>query len=936
MASALLTAAMLNRAFTNVSPANATFATQLTSAGANATTFANTFDDATLTDAQLSNKVLTNMGLLPTTNTSIAALEAALTDYFAGPGKGNRGLVVLQLANILSDKESDAVYGTAAKAWNQEVLDSASYSNSASNTVASDQPTPGKSVALTTSSETVLGTAGNDTLTATELTFLSGDVIIDTSAADSDSLTISLGADAASVATVSGVESIFVNASTYAKRTFDASGISSAKTITASSAGSDDMNVSLVNTGTKVVSGSGITNAFVVTAASASSVTVEGGSAATVTLSGGTTGTTVINAGTVSTTATVGGSANSGTVTITGSALTSATATGKTANVTVDTTGSSTVPVTISVTGTTSSADVANVSAKGTVSLTNASNLETLNLTGNGAAATYTITGAAIGTKLNFAGTQSVTAKFATDSFVSGETVTDSTTGGTTTLELTATSHASTVDLTKVGSDVILQSGVLTGTATYKLASGATFAISGTAAQSYAQTLNTSGVTATVGNANDSVTVDLRNASVSISSDSTSTTSEAAFNTVNVTSNTVAVTSLTADLGAATGTLNISGSKNVALTSSTALSVNASNLTAKLTATASASLPSIVGGSGQDVITIATGTTVTVDGGAGTDRVTITTDISGASIANFENYYLSGNISSSAATTWTGKTIEVEGSDTVASGYRTIAITTIDATTLDLSGITNSYVTSYTLDNNGGTSALSYKGSTVADIITGSNTAADTIDGSSGNDQIQGGGGNDSLTGGSGNDSIGGGAGNDVIDGGSGNDTIDGGASVDILTGGTGNDVFIFINGESGTTVATADQIKDFGSTDLIVYKATTAGAPTTITVGADTTAALAATVGTAKITNGVATFATDDDTMAEMIIALASALTTENTSTLFAFNGNTYMFLDVTTDMIIQLVGVALPSIAPIAGAAYGSNSNTNNSLTGVTGVGA
>jgi len=935
MASALLTAAMLNRAFTNVSPANSTFATQLTSAAADSTKFANTFDDASLTDAQLSTKVLTNMGLLPTTNTSIAALEAALTDYFAGPGKGNRGLVVLQLAEILTNKESDTVYGTASKAWNQEILDSASYSNNAANTVASDQPTPGKTVALTTSSETVVGTSGNDSLTGTELTFLSGDVIIDSSTADTDSLTLTLGGDAASVATVSGVENIFVNAATFAARTFDTSGISSAKTITATSTGADGITISGVNTGAKVVGGSGITGTLTVTAAAASAVTVEGGSAATATLSGGTSGTGVLTAGATQTSGTV--TMTSGTATITGSALTSATATGNKVNVTLENTGTvSTVTgnpsITIAATGTTATTDVATISAKGSVTLTNNVNIETLNLSGNGVAATY-VMGGAIGTKLNFTGSQSVTSQFATVANLSGETVADLTTAGTTTVQMTNTAPTATVNLDKVAADVILQSGVLTGVSTFVLANGAALAVSGT--QTAVITLATTGTVATTANAGDSVSVDVRGAAALLTSNSTATTTETAFNTVNVSANTVATT-LTATLGATTGALNISGSKNVSLANtSTALNVNAAGLTGKLDATADTlTTPNIVGGSGSDTITVVDGSTVTVDGGAGVDRIIVTGSIANAVFSNVESIQATGNITSSRSSQWNNQTFELESSVRINPNdnqptSRTVVINTINDTTIDLSLITNTNITSYTLNNNAGTAAISYKGSSVSDITTGSNTAADNIDGGSGNDTISGGGGNDTLAGGTGNDSVDGGTGNDSLDGGTGNDTIIGGTGVDVLTGGTGNDVFLFVDGDTGSTVATADSIRDFSSTDIIIYQ-TSAGTLTTLSVQADTTSGSAAAVGSAKITNGVATFAADDDTMAEMIVAMDAPVAT-NASTLFAFAGDTYMFIDGTTNnMIIKLVGVALPSTAPTAA------SGRVDSFTGVTGVGA
>lgn len=143
---------ILNRAFTNTSPSFLANANQVSNAiaaglepGLNADNhlayrkFAMSFgeDYTHKTEAELTTLVLTNMGVLPSTAPEVLALETAIAEYIAGPiggGKGNIGYIVLQLGAVLSNLEADPIYGTAAKAWNNEVNNAASYSLNSANT----------------------------------------------------------------------------------------------------------------------------------------------------------------------------------------------------------------------------------------------------------------------------------------------------------------------------------------------------------------------------------------------------------------------------------------------------------------------------------------------------------------------------------------------------------------------------------------------------------------------------------------------------------------------------------------------------------------------------------------------------------------------------------------------------------------------------------
>jgi len=246
-------AAYLNRAFNAANATPAVFATNVADLTASEIAAANKFDVgvATLSDAALSKQVLTNMGILPTTNTKVAALEAALTDYFGTAGKGNRGFVVLQLSRILADKTGDADYGTAAAAWNTTVA--ASVADSTDQTIA-----------LTTSADTVSGGQGADIFTALVDTVSSTLNATDkiTGGTGNDTFKVTLNTDFAglSTGTVSGVEAVELTNASVAARSFAATGITGATsysvsgdlptTITGLTTGAKNFTISGVKSGT--------------------------------------------------------------------------------------------------------------------------------------------------------------------------------------------------------------------------------------------------------------------------------------------------------------------------------------------------------------------------------------------------------------------------------------------------------------------------------------------------------------------------------------------------------------------------------------------------------------------------------------------------------------------------------------------------------------
>jgi len=200
--------------------------------------------------------------------------------------------------------------------------------------------------------------------------------------------------------------------------------------------------------------------------------------------------------------------------------------------------------------------------------------------------------------------------------------------------------------------------------------------------------------------------------------------------------------------------------------------------------------------------------TVSFDTGSGASNVeqvittlTITPDDTSADVA----LTLTGNnaleVTTSVTTTSTGAmTIDASGMKAQSTG----------TTTLDISGTSHGTAGTATITGSGGDDivdvgnfASTISGGAGNDNLTGG-TKADTINGDAGNDTLVGSGGNDTISGGAGNDTITASvAGNYTITGGAGNDTADFGSTLtnaDTFDGGDGVDTLI-LNNTSVTAV---------------------------------------------------------------------------------------------------------------------------------------
>lgn len=177
-----------------------------------------TKDFAANDNATLAASVAANLGL---TGDALSAGTAYLVGEFGKAG-ADRGVVILNAVNALSNMASDATFGAFATAFNDSISTSLAYSTNSANTStdlatlqAAAIPT-GTTFTLVAGTDNVAGTARGDTINGTLLSTLT-DVDRIGGAAGADLLKATLGAAGTTTpAAITGVETISVTGSTAA------------------------------------------------------------------------------------------------------------------------------------------------------------------------------------------------------------------------------------------------------------------------------------------------------------------------------------------------------------------------------------------------------------------------------------------------------------------------------------------------------------------------------------------------------------------------------------------------------------------------------------------------------------------------------------------------------------------------------------------------
>lgn len=489
---------------------------------------------------------------------------------------------------------------------------------------------------LTTSTDTIIGTEGNDTITATSSTLAAADIVLDSTSTDNDTLNLTLTANNAA-ATITGVENVNVDWNAFGTAGIIATNISGA-TITGTSTKAGFLgHMTITDAGNNtIVAGTGMSGTLTVNGGQ--SVTVDGGASKTIVVNG--TGTAAddlsatVTAGTSTTSVTVGttNAFKSNTIDA-GTATTIAIADQGTTSTTSLTVGKS---ATVTNTGT------------GTLALTVG-------------AASVTTTLSAVGKSLDIQGAQSTTLKAASAN-LTAETVTNSLTAGTLTVAINGAIGAD-ADLSAVEADLFTISTATGGDFATAVASGSSISASvdiGNGEFGVATADDSSADTLTITSTNATQTIIQVDGLDATLGDIETTTIVCEATAVSGTDMTIT------DIEAGTNKVILTGTNDVVVTEVIAKTVDASGLTGNLTITqqaANTAAMTISGATGTNVVVFtATTNDSSYTGQNGNDTVTFvnTTGNATAVLGNGAN-----TVTSSSGTTGSLVVMGGDGVDTV-------------------------------------------------------------------------------------------------------------------------------------------------------------------------------------------------------------------------------------------------------------------------------
>jgi len=279
--------------------------------------YSNSF--GTLPTSTVASSIVANLGIVAGNSGLVAADVTSAVAYVKGildaATPAARGAAVVSILNTWGSYTTDKTYGGAATTWNALVDNAIAYSlaNSAdvTNAVASTTVTAAATAAaaaataataaaaarlltLTTGTDAIVGTTGNDTFTATATTWNNGDTISGNGGADTLNATLNGAAPQQSATSLTGVQTINLTASPNSS-SIDLTGVTGVTSINNINSGNG---ATLSVTGVGAVANTTITGGNTSTTVTYTTAAVAGtADAATLTLNGVNAGSSFVTAG---------------------------------------------------------------------------------------------------------------------------------------------------------------------------------------------------------------------------------------------------------------------------------------------------------------------------------------------------------------------------------------------------------------------------------------------------------------------------------------------------------------------------------------------------------------------------------------------------------------------------------------------------------------